>query len=197
MRWTFRSFVRARRETSILDVGCGAGRHAVFLAREGFQVSACDFSAPGLREMEARAAQEGLRIESVQASADDLSGFGDGAFDGVVCFGVLYYLDLEGARKAVAEAHRVLRPCGKYLCVVRSVSDSRCLSAQRVGDCCWHIRSMREGAPSDMEAGMNMLFFDRADIDRLFGGFRSVTAARMTYSEDGFTDDDWVVLALR
>ena len=44
---------------------------------------------------------------------------------------------------------------------------------------------------------MNMLFFDRADIDRLFGGFRSVTAARMTYSEDGFTDDDWVVLALR
>ncbi|MCB0125992.1 MAG: class I SAM-dependent methyltransferase [Caldilineaceae bacterium] len=34
----------------ILDVGCGTGRHAVELARRGYQVTGLDFSAGMLAE---------------------------------------------------------------------------------------------------------------------------------------------------
>ena len=50
--WIFRNFARAPgRVVDILDLGCGAGRHAIFFAREGYRASACDFSAVGVADM--------------------------------------------------------------------------------------------------------------------------------------------------
>lgn len=34
---------------SVLDLGCGAGRHCVFLAKEGFNVVGTDFSKSSLK----------------------------------------------------------------------------------------------------------------------------------------------------
>jgi SAM-dependent methyltransferase len=49
-----------------LDVACGAGRHAVALAADGFQVTAIDFSGEGLRKGGELAAGQGVRVEWVQ-----------------------------------------------------------------------------------------------------------------------------------
>src|SRR5712692_2520181 len=40
--------------TSILDLGCGAGRHAIFLAKAGFHVTGLDVSETALAELQAR-----------------------------------------------------------------------------------------------------------------------------------------------
>jgi SAM-dependent methyltransferase len=48
-----------------LDLACGPGRHALFLARRGWRVTAVDSSAVGLAAFRARA--EGLDIEIHQA----------------------------------------------------------------------------------------------------------------------------------
>ncbi|MCX6026264.1 MAG: class I SAM-dependent methyltransferase [Chloroflexi bacterium] len=55
--------------SSILDVGCGTGRHAVELARHGYRLTGVDIS-DGMLEQAARAAREaGVEVEWVHADA--------------------------------------------------------------------------------------------------------------------------------
>ncbi len=50
-----------------LDLGCGQGRDALFLASVGFNVSAIDVSSVGIAQMHAEAAQRGLHINGIVA----------------------------------------------------------------------------------------------------------------------------------
>ena len=54
----------------MLDVACGAGRNALFLARRGFTVIAVDISWEGLRRLASRARGEGLHIHLVHADLE-------------------------------------------------------------------------------------------------------------------------------
>lgn len=45
-----------------LDLGCGAGRNAVYLAERGWDVTACDISLEGLRKAQALARERGTRL---------------------------------------------------------------------------------------------------------------------------------------
>lgn len=55
-----------------LDLGAGEGRHAVWLAQQGWQVTAIDFSPIALERTRRRAATAGLQIECVLADANEL-----------------------------------------------------------------------------------------------------------------------------
>lgn len=52
-----------------LDVGCGEGADAVWLARRGWQVTALDFSAEGLRVAAAAAQDAGVQVDWIRADA--------------------------------------------------------------------------------------------------------------------------------
>lgn len=51
---------------TVLDLACGDGRNALYLAGQGFQVTAVDFSSSGLERLKGFAAQEGLHISTKQ-----------------------------------------------------------------------------------------------------------------------------------
>lgn len=53
-----------------LDIACGAGRNALFLARAGFHVDAIDISPAGLERGRAAAVAEGLKINWICADLD-------------------------------------------------------------------------------------------------------------------------------
>src|SRR5215212_104621 len=55
-----------------LDVGCGAGREAVFLATCGYSVIGVDFSAAAIRIAQQRGIAEGVRIDWHVADVLDL-----------------------------------------------------------------------------------------------------------------------------
>jgi 2-polyprenyl-3-methyl-5-hydroxy-6-metoxy-1,4-benzoquinol methylase len=50
-----------------LDLGCGDGRNASFLAGAGWRVTGVDFSAVGLARAASRAAERGLAVDWLQA----------------------------------------------------------------------------------------------------------------------------------
>ena len=50
-----------------LDLGCGSGRHAVWLAERGFRVTAVDFSEEALRQGRERAAEAEVDVAWVHA----------------------------------------------------------------------------------------------------------------------------------
>ena len=51
----------------VLDLACGEGRNAVWLAQQGWQVTAVDFSAAGLDKARRLADEQGVEVEWIQA----------------------------------------------------------------------------------------------------------------------------------
>jgi SAM-dependent methyltransferase len=64
-----------------LDVGAGEGGDAVWLAEQGWTVTASDISQRALDRVAAEAERRGLRIEGLRADANALGPFAPGAFD--------------------------------------------------------------------------------------------------------------------
>ena len=64
----------------VLDVGCGEGADAVWLARHGWQVIALDVSEVALQRAQAAAQQAGIEVEWIHAGLLDAS-LPHGAFD--------------------------------------------------------------------------------------------------------------------
>jgi SAM-dependent methyltransferase len=60
------------KSTSILDVGCGTGRHAIELTRRGYKVTGIDLSADMLGRAVEKAASAGLSIQFLQHDARNL-----------------------------------------------------------------------------------------------------------------------------
>ena len=54
-----------------LDVACGDGRHALYLARHGWTVDAVDFSRAALERLLAAARREALAVSAIQADLED------------------------------------------------------------------------------------------------------------------------------
>ena len=50
-----------------LDLGCGSGRHAVWLAERGWQVTGVDFSSEALRQARERAAELAVDVDWIEA----------------------------------------------------------------------------------------------------------------------------------
>src|SRR2546425_738049 len=53
-----------------LDVACGAGRHAIWLAERGWQVTAVDSSRVAIEILEQRASEKGLAVNTVLADLE-------------------------------------------------------------------------------------------------------------------------------
>src|SRR4051794_32545673 len=92
----------------VLDLGCGTGRHALWLAKQGADVTAVDFSEGMLAEARRKPGAEAIRflVHDLHRSLP----FAPTSFDRVVSGLVLEHLDDLGG--FFREARRVLRPDG-------------------------------------------------------------------------------------
>jgi SAM-dependent methyltransferase len=99
----------------LVDLGCGAGRHAIRFARRGFDVVAVDLSRPMLETVRRKSDAEGLSVLTVQANLCRLDCLPTGRFDlGLSMFSTLGMIrGGEPRRWAMAEAYRLLRPGGR------------------------------------------------------------------------------------
>jgi len=105
--------LKSRGARTALDLGCGVGRHALFLAEGGLDVVAVDGSAAGLKVLRETAAARSLTVEPRQADGGSLP-FPDCAFDFVLSWDVIYHGNLGDVGRRLAEVWRVLRPGGLF-----------------------------------------------------------------------------------
>ena len=104
-----RAAVGAVRGSAALDLGCGTGRHALWLAAQGAAVTAVDFSEGMLAVARGKPGAGG--VDFVAHDLHRPLPFADGSFDLVVSGLVLEHLrELDGF---FAEAFRVVRPGGR------------------------------------------------------------------------------------
>lgn len=108
---------------SAVDLGCGAGNYATWLALQGFRVTGIDLSARAVDLAAERARRLGadctFRAADLRQGPGDLAGAFDFAFD----WEVLHHVFPEDRPAYLRSVQRMLRPGGKYLSVCFSEKD--------------------------------------------------------------------------
>jgi 2-polyprenyl-3-methyl-5-hydroxy-6-metoxy-1,4-benzoquinol methylase len=103
-----------------LDLACGSGRNAVWLAARGWSVTGVDFSDVALEQARALAAQRGVEVEWVDADLLEWQP-GDAAYDLVV---VLYLqVPADERRRVLTRAAAAVAPGGTLLVVGHDVEN--------------------------------------------------------------------------
>lgn len=97
----------------VLEFGCGRGENAVWLAKQGWRVTAVDFSRNAIRAGKRMAAVEGVEVDFVVADASIYQP--EGRYDLVMSF----YIHLPPAQRAAMLSNSVdaLKPGGALLFV--------------------------------------------------------------------------------
>ena len=92
----------------VLDIGCGLGDNAVYLAQNGHTVTGLDISPTALKTAEQRAKDAGVDVKFAVADSTKLYGYTE-AFDTVIDSGLFHSLDDDGRRSYTAAVHRATR----------------------------------------------------------------------------------------
>jgi len=158
---------------TVLELGAGQGRDALFFARQGFRVQALDVVADATAAIEVKAAAAGLAaaLTALRHDARDPLPFDAGAFD--ACYAhMLLCMALTKAEieRLVGEVRRVLRPGGLFVYTVRGTADAHYRAGIARGD------DMYE------HGGFIVHFFRRALVERLATGW---TLLDVTDFEEG------------
>ena len=75
---------------TLLDIGCGEGKNAVFLARNGYKVTAFDLSPKGVEKTKMMASEAGVSINVFQADINEYRL--DNSYNIILSIGVLHYI---------------------------------------------------------------------------------------------------------
>ena len=151
---------------TLLDRGCGPGRHAMFFARNGFRVTALDRSPEALAYLRAWAAKEQLPVTTVQGDIFTLL-FPDNSFDCVIDYHASFHTDTTGYLQGIRELRRVLRPGGEVYLTVKSKSDVQFREAVEADHLDRFTLHHPDGAPHFYAA--------ESELTELFPGFSFVT----------------------
>jgi SAM-dependent methyltransferase len=100
--------------STILDLGCGTGRHLVWLGRRGFELWGTDIAPHGLRHSRAWLEQEGLPVRLALADMQSIP-FAAASFDAILSIQVLYHATRSGMQTALAGIERLLKPDGLFI----------------------------------------------------------------------------------
>jgi SAM-dependent methyltransferase len=97
---------------TILDLGCGTGRHVLYFGQRGFTVYGIDTTPAGLIATQQRLQHAGLTAHLLQHDVFDGSPFGEEFFDAIVSVQVIHHARLARISALVDEITRVLKPNG-------------------------------------------------------------------------------------
>lgn len=148
---------------SVLDVGMGEGRNAVFLATKGYAVTGIDISSVAIKKAEELAAENEVTIRSVLGDAKKYQ-FKPNSFDAVLCF---YYVD----RELLPVLMNLLKP-GGYLYYEAYTIDQKIKAGLKDDDEAYYLKS---GELKGLLSGLKIVKYEEG----IFGNeFRASAMAR-------------------
>ena len=99
---------------AVLDLACGTGRHAIDLARRGYEVVGVDLSLAMLARAGEEAQERDAKLNFVQGDMRELAF--EEQFDGVYCWNTSFgYFEEEKNAQVIAGIHRALKAGGLFL----------------------------------------------------------------------------------
>ena len=170
---------RQQGKQTLLDLGCGLGRHSILFAKGGLEVSAFDLSETAVGETEKWAQREHLQIAFQTGDMLALP-YTPESFDCIFCRNVISHTDTVGVQKAMAEIHRILKPGGEcYFTLCSKNSWGFGQDWPKVDD---NTKIRVEDGP---ENGISHFFADYEMVQKLCAAFQILTVQQI---EDILTD---------
>ncbi len=148
---------------TLLDLGCGTGRHVVYFAQHGFSVHGLDNSPEGLRLTEQALRDAGLTAHLHLQDMYDPLPYADSSFDAIVAVQVIHHARNATIKQLIGELDRVLKPGGTIFVSVASLRDQGT-----------RFDELEPGTlvPLDgKEAGLPHHFFTPDELREVFGQF--------------------------
>lgn len=96
-----------------LDICCGSGNNAIYLAKQGFSCHGIDISPTAIRYAQQKAKDEGVSCQLIPGNAIQLP-YADNSFTLVFDRGCFHSMSPQERQAYVRGVHRVLRHEGKY-----------------------------------------------------------------------------------
>jgi tellurite methyltransferase len=144
------------RITDILDLGCGIGRHTIYLAESGFKVTALDSSPTALAILQQKLTEKGEHARLIDSDyTQDL--FREGSFDLVLSYNVIYHGYRKSMKETICSVHRWLRPQGLFFFTCPTRQDDKYGNGEEVAP--HTFRSLNSVHPGDIH-----YFADESDI---------------------------------
>jgi SAM-dependent methyltransferase len=135
--------LRLARGTHVLDVPCGAGRHSLALARNGYRATGVDLSDDVI--VRARAAAKDLPVQLLHQDMTQLKVHEQ--FDGAICMGNSFgYLSHVDTLRFVQSVHDALKPHARWLVDTGMTAESILANLERearyeVGDFVFEVHN--------------------------------------------------------
>lgn len=169
--------LRAANAKRAADLGCGVGRHAIYLASLGFAVAALDRSDTGLAFARTAAQTAGYPVDFQMGLMTDLP-YEDGSFDYVLAWNVVYHGDREVVHRCLLEIRRVLRRGGVFQGTFLS-RRNRCY-----GKGC-SVAPNTFILPGDSDKGHPHFYCNAMELVKLLKGFELSSLRDSEHSEPG------------
>ena len=182
-------FKNFKKGSTILDLGCGAGRHLKFLAENGFECYGVDYSENGVKASELLLLEHKLKANLQVASAHKLP-FESDFFDGILCYGILLYNPKEVIEEAIKEMYRVLKKGSKVYLHLRGTEDYRFVNGEKLNEYEAIVKETNPNRPAYGENGMKMYFVDEKEIKRMFVDFKITINHHKLYFDNYASNDD-------
>ena len=118
----------------ILDLGCGAGRNSIYLAKRGFALNGIDISKEGIELTKEKFRKKGLKGRFKIASCYKRLPYQDDYFDAVISIQVIHHATEKKIKRCINEIKRVLKKGGfLFLTVTKNKKGGRATKIKQVG----------------------------------------------------------------
>lgn len=180
-----------RSKTKILDFGCGAGNHAWYLAREGFDTYAFDGSKYAVENAEKKLSSENLSAHFAVLDGINIS-YEDNFFDAVIDNVCICSNILSDIKQMYQNIFRVLKGGGKLLTV--------CFGTETYG---YGLgKEVENGTFTEISDGPlhergNIHFYEKSDIKSILEdiGFKVLTVDVILYTDNEKPIQQYIVQA--
>jgi 2-polyprenyl-3-methyl-5-hydroxy-6-metoxy-1,4-benzoquinol methylase len=142
----------------VLDIGCGCGRHLVYLAGLGYDVYGIDTSSVALEQTAEHLRRHGLNAHLAQATMWAIP-FERTSFSVALCVNVINHATPEEIKHTISGLAPRLKPSALFLLTTLTPNDYKA-KGQRKGQCSF----VCDEGP---EAGILHTFFDETSIRQL------------------------------
>jgi len=143
----------------LLDVGCGEGFYAIYLASKGFDVLGIDISENAIKYAKENAKKAGVNIRFKVMDLRDLPELKE-KFDFVLEWAILHGIAFEERQKHVENIDNLLNEKGKYFSMCFNIQDVKFTGPGK------RIRIVPEG--QKISSGMKMYFSPLDELKELF-----------------------------
>ena len=161
---------RSRGVRRVLDLGCGSGRHLVYLAEQGFDTFGIDIADKAIELATNWLENKGLTVNLSIGSIFEKLPYGDKFFDAIISVRVMNHGTIGDIHSAIGEMRRVLRPEGLIFIEVHKERKARLSKKQSLRSI---IISPRTLVPiQGVEKGIIHYQFNKVIFLREFKDFR-------------------------